>query len=111
MGSCDLLCLDVDTAEAVRATLDLEATAAIAATLKALADPTRLLIAQALREHELCGCDLGWITGRSDKVVSHHLGKLKEAGLVAGRRDGKMVFASLTERGHALIGRLQEVAA
>lgn len=106
MEACDLLCLDLDTAEALRSKLDPASTAALAGTLKVFADPTRLLIAQALREHELCGCDLGWITGQSDKVVSHHLGRLRHAGLVASRREGKVVFASLTQRGHALMGTL-----
>jgi DNA-binding transcriptional ArsR family regulator len=109
--SCDLLCLDLDAAEALRSRLDPAGAAALAGTLKVFADPTRLLIAQALREHELCGCDLGWITGQSDKVVSHHLGKLRLEGLVASRRDGKVVFASLTERGHELMARLTSVVA
>ncbi len=69
-----------------------------------------MLIAQALAEHELCGCDLAWITGTSEKVVSHHLGKLRAAGLVAGRREGKVVFASLTPTGRALLGSLAEAA-
>jgi DNA-binding transcriptional ArsR family regulator len=60
---------------------------------------------------ELCGCDLGWITGQSDKVVSHHLSRLRREGLVGSRRDGKVVFASLTERGGAVVGALERVIA
>lgn len=111
MESCDLLCLDLDAAEAVRGNLDRDATASLARTLKLFGDPTRLLIAQALAEHELCGCDLAWITGTSEKVVSHHLGKLRAAGLVSSRREGKVVFASLTSTGQALLASLSEVAA
>lgn len=111
MDSCDLVCLDLPTAERLRAALDPEQSAALAATLKVFADPTRLLIAQALASHELCGCDLGWITGQSDKVVSHHLSRLRREGLVEGRRDGKVVFASLTDRGQALVVSLEAVAA
>lgn len=111
MDSCDLLCLDLETAERLRATLDPGATAALARSLKVFADPTRLLIARALAEHELCGCDLGWITGQSDKVVSHHLGRLRREGLVESRRDGKVVFASLTGRGRALVAAVAEVPA
>jgi DNA-binding transcriptional ArsR family regulator len=81
----------------------------VASTLKVFADPTRLLIAQALGEQELCGCDLGWITGQSDKVVSHHLGRLRREGLVESRREGKVVFASLTARGRTVIDLLSEV--
>jgi DNA-binding transcriptional ArsR family regulator len=108
VDSCDLLCLDLPTAERVRATLDPVRSAAVAAALKVFADPTRLLIAQALSEQELCGCDLGWITGQSDKVVSHHLGRLRRAEFVQSRRDGKVVFASLTERGRAIIELLSQ---
>src|SRR3954470_18201878 len=111
MDACELLCLDLDTAERVRAGLDREDTATLAATLKVFADPTRLLIAQALAEHELCGCDLAWITAQSEKLVSHHLGKLRAAGLVTSRRDGKVVFASLTARGRALLDAVTEVVA
>lgn len=74
-------------------------------------DPTRLLIVQALAQRELCGCDLGWVTGQSDKVVSHHLGRLRRGGLVASRREGKVVFASLTERGRMLLERVEALAA
>jgi ArsR family transcriptional regulator, lead/cadmium/zinc/bismuth-responsive transcriptional repressor len=108
MDSCDLLCLDVPAAERVRATLDPVRSAAVASALKVFADPTRLLIAQALREQELCGCDLGWITGQSDKVVSHHLGRLRREGFIQSRREGKVVFASLTERGRAIVDLLSE---
>ncbi len=111
MDSCDLLCLDLETAEQLRAGLDAQRSAALADTLKVFADPTRLLIAQALAEHELCGCDLGWITAQSDKVVSHHLGRLRREGLVSSRREGKVVFASLTERGQALVTTLSAVIA
>lgn len=111
MESCDLLCLDLETAEALRARLDPTRVETLAGTLKVFADPTRLLIAQALREAELCGCDLGWITGQSDKVVSHHLGRLRREGLVSSRRDGKVVFASLTPRGVALVDGLSAVIA
>jgi DNA-binding transcriptional ArsR family regulator len=109
VDSCDLLCLDLPTAEHVRATLDPGRSAAMASTLKVFADPTRLLIAQALSEQELCGCDLGWITGQSDKVVSHHLGRLRREGLVESRREGKVVFARLSTRGHTVIDLLSEV--
>jgi DNA-binding transcriptional ArsR family regulator len=103
VDSCELLCLDLDAAETVRASLDVDGAARLARTLKAYSDPTRLLIAQALAQGELCGCDLGWITAQSDKVVSHHLGRLRREGLVCSRREGKVVFASLTERGRALL--------
>jgi DNA-binding transcriptional ArsR family regulator len=103
--TCDLLCLDVPKAERVRAALppvaQLETWAAGA---KALADPTRLAIALALREGEcVCVCDLAWIVGRDEKLVSHHVRQLKAAALARSERDGKMVMYELTARGRALL--------
>jgi len=109
--ACELLCLDLETAETVRAGLDPVGIAAAADRLRLLGDPTRLTIARALREHELCGCDLGWITGQSDKTVSHHLARLRAAGLATSRREGRVVFASLTDRGRALVDLATAVAA
>ncbi len=72
---------------------------------RALSDPTRLVVAAALREGgELCVCDLAWISGRARNLVSHHLRVLRSHGLVSSRRDGKMVMYSLTGTGLALLG-------
>jgi DNA-binding transcriptional ArsR family regulator len=111
---CDLLCLDVPAAEAVRHAMPSPAALALAAArAKALGDPTRLAVAGALAgADELCVCDLGWILGRSQNLVSHHLRLLREAGLATARRDGKMVLYSLTEAGRRALARtLEEVAA
>ena len=98
---CDLLCLDLERAEALRKNrLDLSAAEGRAAQAGALGDPTRLQILCALRDGgELCVCDLAWIMERSDALVSHHLRVLRTAGLVASRRDGKMVMYRLVEQG------------
>src|SRR4051794_6176926 len=101
---CDLLCLDLPRAEEIRKGLDPAAAEMAAATAKALGDPTRLTIAIALREgEELCVCDLGWITMRAENLVGHHLRSLRAAGLADSRRDGKMVFYTLTETGRSLL--------
>jgi DNA-binding transcriptional ArsR family regulator len=102
---CDLLCLDLPRAEALRQQaprlVELEVAAERA---KALADPTRLGVALALaRGGELCVCDLAWVVERSDKLVSHHVRALRSAGLVHSRREGKMVIYALTEEGEALL--------
>lgn len=110
MDSCDLLCLDLAAAEEVRGALDPSRTLALAKTVKVFADPTRLLIVQALGQRELCGCDLGWVTGQSEKVVSHHLGRLRREGLIESRREGKVVFASLSDRGRELLTMIETVA-
>jgi ArsR family transcriptional regulator, lead/cadmium/zinc/bismuth-responsive transcriptional repressor len=110
---CDLLCLDVPKAEAIRSELpragDLDAPAA---RMKALSDPTRLLIATALSAtDELCVCDLAWVTGRAENLVSHHVRALRSAGLAASRREGKMVLYSLTDGGRGLLHAATRVTA
>ncbi len=102
---CDLLCLDLPRAETLRlARLDGDAATAASRRAKALADPTRLTIAAALREGgELCVCDLAWVMERAENLVSHHLKVLREQGLVESRREGKMVLYSLAGRGIDLL--------
>jgi DNA-binding transcriptional ArsR family regulator len=103
---CDLICIDAPRAEAIRGKLLGEGVAVDAAErARALSDPTRLALAAALREgEELCVCDLSWIAGRSQTLVSHHLGVLRSRGLARSRRDGKLVMYSLTPLGRALLG-------
>jgi DNA-binding transcriptional ArsR family regulator len=102
---CDLLCLDLQKAAAIRARrLGPELAERLAAEAKALGDPTRLTLAAALSEGgELCVCDLAWVTERAENLVSHHLRALRAAGLVTSRREGKMVICALTPRGRELL--------
>ena len=102
---CDLLCLDAPRAESLRERLlDEETAFGAAGRARALSDPTRLTLAAALGEGgELCVCDLAWISGRSQGLVSHHLRTLRGLDLVRSRRDGKLVMYALTEGGRALL--------
>ena len=111
---CELLCLDLPKAEAIRAARPSEPQVReLAQGFRALGDPTRLTIALALHEGgELCVCDLAWISERAENLVSHHLRALRAAGLADYRRDGKMALYRLTERGRALLeARSAEVSA
>lgn len=103
--TCELLCLDLANAEAVRRSRpDVSTLDAAAERAKALSDPTRLLVAVSLRAGgEMCVCDLAWVAERSDKLVSHHARALRAAGLVRSRRDGKMVLYDLTDAGRELL--------
>ncbi|MEU3271071.1 metalloregulator ArsR/SmtB family transcription factor [Saccharomonospora sp. NPDC006951] len=102
---CELLCIDFDHAESLRTGLpDPETLRERAERLRALGDPTRLRIAHALRiGDELCVCDLAWIVGSSQGLVSHHLRQLRSAGLVSSRREGKLVMYRLTPHAHQLL--------
>lgn len=109
--SCELLCLDLRRAEALRlARLGPKSAEPAARGAKALGDPTRLMLAHALREGgELCVCDLSWVAERSEALVSHHLRVLRAADLVGSRREGKMVMYALSEIGRDLVDAVLEL--
>lgn len=101
----DLRCLDAETAQGIRDQLPGDAVLDdVASAVAGLSDPTRLALAHTLRAAgEVCVCDLSWILGRPEKIVSHHLGKMRGAGVVATRRDGRLVMYRLTETGTRLL--------
>lgn len=104
--TCELLCLDLPLAEHLRARrLSEEQAERSSSRARALGDPTRVAVAAALAQAdgELCVCDLSWVVGRSQKLVSHHVRQLRAAGLVRSRRAGKMVMYALTGSGRALL--------
>ncbi len=63
--------------------------------LKALSDPHRLRIVQALRTGELTVGDLAELLEIELVNVSHHLKILKYASLVEVRRDGRYMYYRL----------------
>ena len=102
---CDLLCLDLPTAERLRGRrLDAVVAESAAGKARALDDPTRLTLAAALLEaDELCVCDLAWIVERAQNLVSHHVRTMRAHGVVRSRRQGKMVMYALTDEGRLLV--------
>ena len=42
--------------------------------------------------HDVCACTFSEQLGLSAATVSHHMGVLREAGLVTGRKDGLWVY-------------------
>lgn len=66
----------------------------MAAMFKALADPVRLRLFSRVAAHEggeACVCDIQDV-GVSQPTVSHHLKKLREAGLLTSERRGTWVY-------------------
>lgn len=99
------MCLAAPRAQAVRKRLlTKEAAERAAEKARALSDPTRLMLATALREgEELCVCDLAWISECSQNLASHHVRVLRSHGLACSRREGKLVMYSLTAEGLSLL--------
>ncbi len=59
----------------------------LANRLKVLAEPNRLLIFNLLMEGVQCNCELGDFLQMPPNLISHHLSKLRAAGLVDAERD------------------------
>ncbi|MGP3636540.1 ArsR/SmtB family transcription factor [Streptomyces sp. 24-1644] len=65
-----------------------------ATMFKALGDPVRLRLFSLVASHEggeACVCDISDV-GVSQPTVSHHLKKLKDAGLLTSERRGTWVY-------------------
>ncbi|MFK4068190.1 ArsR/SmtB family transcription factor [Streptomyces sp. NPDC029674] len=75
--------------------LDADSAATIAATLQALATPSRLMILSKLRQGP-CGVGaLAESVGMEQSAVSHQLRLLRALGLVTGAREGRRIVYSL----------------
>jgi DNA-binding transcriptional ArsR family regulator len=77
----------------------LSAAAAENRVFQALADPSRRAIFESLLRGEVAVKDLTARFDISQPAVSQHLAALKEAGLVNGRRDGRLVYYRVEPRG------------
>lgn len=62
---------------------------------KALGHPSRLLMASALQNGELCVCELQALVGDDISTISRHLSVLREAGVVASEKRGTSIFYRL----------------
>ena len=65
--------------------------------LKALADPHRLRLVQALRERDQSVSDLAALLDLEIGTVSHHLKVLRRQEIVTFQREGKVVIYSLSK--------------
>jgi ArsR family transcriptional regulator len=68
--------------------------------LKALADPTRLQMVSILKSSSepVCICDFTAAFDLSQPTISHHMAKLKEAGLVEVSKAGIWAYYRLASR-------------
>ena len=68
--------------------------ARMAEVAKALGDPVRLQLVDVLREHagKVCVCELVPLFDISQPTLSHHLKKLRDAGLVDSERRGLWAY-------------------
>ncbi len=66
----------------------------MAAIAKALGDPVRIQLVDVLRKHagKVCVCELVPLFDLSQPTVSHHLKKLRDAGIVGSERKGLWAY-------------------
>lgn len=64
---------------------------------KVLGDSTRVKILWALDSNEMCVCDLAVLLNMTKSAISHQLRSLRQANLVRFRKEGKIVFYSLSD--------------
>lgn len=71
--------------------------AATSEFLKALADPTRLTMIASLvkAESPVCICDFTASLDLSQPTISHHMAKLRDAGLVEASKQGIWIYYRL----------------
>lgn len=70
---------------------------------KALADSTRLRVISALRQRELCVCELCDALEATQSTLSTHLTLLRDAGITRTRKQGKWIYYRLSDEAAPLI--------
>ena len=97
--TCDVLHLHTEGIRGLRPALIAPALAAtLAETFRALGDPTRVRILDALSQAELCVGDIAGTLGLTESAVSHQLRLLRNARIVRSRRAGRMIFYALDDK-------------
>ena len=74
--------------------VDRERAARLASVAKALGDPIRLQLIDVLRKHagKVCVCELVPLFDIAQPTLSHHLKKLRDAGIVDSERQGLWAY-------------------
>lgn len=80
----------------------------ISQLFKVMGDPFRVRLLLALADQEACVCHLECLLGRRQAYISQHLMSLREADVLASRREGKYIFYSLKDR--QILGLIRRAA-
>jgi len=78
----------------------------LVAIARALGDPTRIRIVAALRNGELCVCELADALDISQSSLSSHLQICRQAGVLTTRKESRWIYYSLSTRYAPLIERI-----
>lgn len=95
---CRVSLFHADAVRAARASLSsADELQAAADAFQVLAHPSRLRVLQALKDRELCVCDLSAVLGLSMPATSQALRELRNLGAVKYRTAGKLAFYSVDD--------------
>ncbi|MGD9083732.1 MAG: metalloregulator ArsR/SmtB family transcription factor [Desulfobacterales bacterium] len=95
---CQVRVIHLDRVEqARRDTVSEKEIERLSSIYKILGDPSRLKIVMALKNVEMCVCDLAAFLGLTESAVSHQLRRFRDLALVKSRREGQVIYYSLDD--------------
>lgn len=95
---CEVTLIHEDNVKkAINELPDDEIIADLSDMFKIFGDQTRVKILMALESGELCVCDIAAVMNMSQSAISHQLRVLKQSNIVKTRREGKVVYYSISD--------------
>ena len=95
---CEVTLIHEDNVKkAINERPDDELIADLSDMFKIFGDQTRVKILMALESGELCVCDIAAVMNMSQSAISHQLRVLKQSNIVKTRRQGKVVYYSISD--------------
>lgn len=95
---CEVTLIHEDNVKkAINELPDDELIADLSDMFKIFGDQTRVKILMALESAELCVCDIAAVMNMSQSAISHQLRVLKQSNIVKTRRQGKVVYYSISD--------------
>lgn len=95
---CEVTLIHEDNVKkAINELPDDELIADLSDMFKIFGDQTRMKILMALESGELCVCDIAAVMDMSQSAISHQLRVLKQSNIVKTRREGKVVYYSISD--------------
>ncbi len=96
--ACEVRCVNPSKVKALsRALPERDTLTQLSDIFQIMSDPNRLKILYCLARDEVCVCDLSVLLDMSVSAVSHQLRLLRALRLVSSRKDGRIVYYSLTD--------------
>src|SRR3989454_12759628 len=95
--SCDVTCINPGKVRSLARSLPKASTVErISGIFQIMGDSSRLKILHCVSQGDVCVCDLSAVLGMNVSAVSHQLRLLRTLNLVKPRREGRVVYYSLS---------------